>query len=69
LSSQQVIPSNEAGFNTSFQEIFSSLEHKKLQDHPDKYFNSYESLWQHEVMLRDETRTRAYHGAIELMKE
>jgi len=30
LSSQQVIPSNEAGFNTSFQEIFSTLEHKKL---------------------------------------
>lgn len=36
---------------------------------PDKYFRSYESLHQHEVMLRDEVRTKAYLNAINLRKE
>jgi protein arginine N-methyltransferase 1 len=65
LASQtRVIPSNEEGFNTSFQEIFATLEHKKQQVNPDRYFRSYESLHQHEVMLRDHTRTLSYMEAI-----
>ena len=32
---------------------------------PDRYFRSYESLHQHEVMLRDQVRTFSYLRAIQ----